>query len=886
MKKRFITFAACLLASNVATASDVPEMWNGTEYNKSIPTVKSILGYPIGKKITSHADMITYFKALEHAQPNRIKIQEYGTSWEGRKLIVAAIGKENNIKSLDSFAQNMQLLSSSDKAPSLVEKLPASVWLGYSVHGNEISGTDAAMMTAYHLLAAKNDDTVNSILENTIVFIDPLQNPDGRTRFTSRYYSTVGLEHSNDRLSAEHNEPWPSGRSNHYLFDMNRDWLALTQPETKGRVEKMNHYRPLVVIDLHEMGGDQSYYFAPAAKPINPHMTEQQVENMALIGKNIGTHFDKNGFDYFTREIFDAFYPGYGDSWPTFYGASASTYEVSSSRGEVFRKKSGEVMTYRNTVRRHFVASIATLEGASKNRKKLLNDYVNYQKTAIEEGKKDKKSRYYILSDQANRYGAHKLANLMTLHDVNVQVANDKFKACGVRYPAGTYFIDSAQPKRRFVKTTFDKQVNMSADFVNEQERLRSRKLSNQIYDVTGWSLPLMFGVNVQECGKAPTKSSSIFLAATPLVGEVKNKSAKFGFIVPWLDMSSGKFLTKALRSGLVVKSADQAFTLESGDVYPSGSLIIENHSNDENLPNLVEAISKETGALVVGIDSSWVTKGPSFGSNNTPLMVAPKIAMAWDEPVSSLSAGHVRYVIEQEFNYPVTAIRTSTLSWANLKNYEVLILPNGYYNQALGKSGADNIKSWVKNGGVLITLAGATKFAANPDIGLLDTKRELAYKEADSVYEDTNKATVKGVLLTSKKALVESAENKEEKPDYVAGVLANVEVDQEHWLTVGVNENVVGPAFGNDIYKPIELASGKNLAWFSSEEKVLASGYLWAENKKQLAYKPFLIHQPMGNGMVISFTQDPTTRAYFDGLNIMFINSIFRAAANARVLR
>lgn len=886
MNVRCIAVAISIFTSSNVLAANNIEMWKGTFYNPEVPTVESVLGYKIGTKITSHADMVTYFRALEKSKPNSIKVKRYGTSWEGRELIVAAIGNDNNVKNLESFAGNMQALSSSSKTSTLIKKLPASVWLGYSVHGNEISGTDAAMMTAYHLLAAKDDVTVNKILNNTLVFIDPLQNPDGRTRFTSRYYSTVGLIHSDDRLSAEHNEPWPSGRSNHYLFDMNRDWLALTQPETRGRVKEMNHYRPLVVIDLHEMGGDQSYYFAPAAKPVNPHMTDEQVENMALIGKNIGVHFDNNGFDYFTREIFDAFYPGYGDSWPTFYGASASTYEVSSSRGEIFRKSSGEVMTYANTVKRHFVASIATLEGASINRLKLLNDYVEYQKSAIKQGKENKKSRYYILSDKTNRFGSHKLAALMTEHDVEVRVASQDFKVCGQNYSAGTYYIDSAQPKGRFVKTTFDKQVDMSKDFIKEQERLRSRKLSNQIYDVTGWSLPLMFGVEVQECGRKPTKASTQFVAGTKLDGKVINRSSAFGYVVPWTDMASGQFLTEALRSGMVVKSADQSFTLESGEKFPAGSLIIERHSNSDELTNTIERIAKNTGAIVQGIDSSWVTNGPSFGSNNTPKMIAPKIALAWDEPVSSLSAGHVRYVIEQEFNYPVTAIRTSTLGWANLKSYDVLILPNGYYDRVLGKSGADNIKRWIKNGGVLVTIDGATKFAANPKIGLLDTKRELAFKKSESLYKASEDATVEGVLLTSRKALVESAENSKEKPDYVAGVLANVEVDQEHWLTVGVKSNVVGPAFGNDIYKPIELASGKNLAWFASEDNVLASGYLWAENKKQLAYKPFLMHQPMGNGMVISFTQDPTTRAYFDGLNIMFLNSIFRAASHARVLR
>jgi hypothetical protein len=274
--------------------------------------------------------------------------------------------------------------------------------------------------------------------------------------------------------------------------------------------------------------------------------------------------------------------------------------------------------------------------------------------------------------------------------------------------------------------------------------------------------------------------------------------------------------------------------------------------------------------------------------------MTAPNIAMAWDEPVSSLSAGNTRFVIERQFNYPVTAIRTNTLKSANLSNYQVLILPSGDYKELLGISGAENIKQWVKRGGVLITLGSATQFAAEHDIALLDVKRERAFKDnkddksnaAKEVKEVEGESMVDGQLFTTKNALVSASENPKEKPDFVAGVLANIEVDQEHWLTAGVHNKLTAIAYGSDIYAPIKLASGKNLAWFTDAENVLASGYLWAENKKQLAYKPYLIHQPMEQGMVIAFTQEPTTRAYLDGLNIMLMNTIFRAAAHAKPLR
>jgi hypothetical protein len=883
------------ITSVSAYQSNGYDMWPNVIYSDEIPTHQEILGYKVGEKITSHSDMLDFFYALEKSAPKRIKLFEYGRTWEGRKLIYLAIGSEENLNNLGNFSSDMRALAdprftNKSQVNNLISKLPGSVWLGYGVHGNEISSTDAAMMTAYHLLAAP-DETVNrNILANTIVFIDPLQNPDGRSRFTNRYYETVGLEGSADRLSAEHNEPWPQGRSNHYLFDMNRDWLALTQPESQGRVKAISHYLPLVVIDLHEMGGDSSYYFAPPAQPLNPHMTQTQIENTTLIGQNNGKHFDQFGFDFFTREIFDAFYPGYGDSWPVFYGAAASTYEVSSSRGERFQKATGELLTYKDSVQRHFVASISTAEGMADNREKFLKDFYQYQVSAIAEGKANKNERVYIFPNKRDKAGNHRLATLMAAHGVEVNQADKNFKVCGKHYPAGSYYIDTAQPKGRFAKTALTKQVNMPEAFIKEQERRRARKLDDEIYDVTGWSLPLMFNIDTNTCGSAIKVVHHRINADDKLKGEVKNTDASVAYIVPWGDMSAGRFLTAALRKGLTIKSADKAFTLNNETKYPAGSLIIEKRTNSAELFNDITTLAKQTGAVVTGVDTSWVTQGPSFGSSNTVTMPVPKIAMAWDEPTNSLSAGNTRFVIERQFNYPVTAIRTSTLISANLSQYHVLILPSGNYQKVFNKNAIANIKSWVNNGGVLITLGNATRFAADINTGLLDVKLEQAYKKAGKAKkitkEDKKKSTIAGRLLNSKAELISAIENTEDKPNYVAGVLTNVEVDQEHWLTAGVHHSVAAMVVGNDIYTPIKLGSGKNVAWFKGKDKVLASGYLWEEVKQQLAYKPFLIHQPMGKGMVIAFTQEPASRAYLDGLNVMLLNTIFRGAAHASPLK
>ncbi|GAA5217088.1 M14 family zinc carboxypeptidase [Corallincola platygyrae] len=865
------------------------EFWPGAKYDPAIPTFKQVLGYNAGERISNHSAMLRYFEALERVAPDRIKLHHYAVSWEGRQLIYAAIANPDNLAKLDEISSTTLLLAdprktSSSQAKKIIKQLPASVWMQYAVHGNEISATDAAMFAAYHLLAAPEDAVNKTILANTVVFIDPLQNPDGLERFTSRYYATVGMEHSADRISAEHNEPWPRGRFNHYLFDMNRDWLAITQPESKGRIAAFNKHKPQVVVDVHEMGGDQTYYFAPAAKPFNPYMTKTQIANMDAIGRNHAKHFDALGFDYFTREIFDAFYPGYGDSWPTFYGASASTYEIGSARGHNFLRKDGKLLTFWDTVQRQFVASISTAEGTAIAREKILYDFYQYQVNAIAEGKKSKE-RVYIMPNTTNREGNHRLATLMAEHGVEVKQASEDFKACGVSYKAGSYFIDTAQPRGKFVTMTFTDQVDMSVEFLKEQERRRTRNLDDEIYDVTGWSLPMMFNVETNTCKKAVSADSVLVAANKKLEGELINPDAKVAYLVPWGDMAAGRFLTSALRAGIKLKSADEAFVLDGKTRYPGGTLIIEKAANDDALVAKLGEIAQQTGAIVEGVDTSWVTQGPSFGSGKSVNMIAPKIAMAWDEPTNTTSAGNTRFVIERQLGYPVTAIRTKHLASADLSNYQVLVLPDGNYGKALGKSGAANLKQWVEAGGVLIALGTANRFTTDTDNGLLNVQREFAYREEASAgsEEESDESKVAGQIFEKREDLANAIVEPETSPDFVTGVLANIEVDQEHWLTAGVAEKLVTVAVGNDIYTPIKLDSGKNLVWFAGKDEVLASGYLWEESRAQLAYKPVLIHQPMGDGMVIGYTQTPTYRAYVEGLNVLLTNSIFRAAAHAQ---
>lgn len=888
----FSTVFFCLFNS-VSFSQEDFEFWPNATYDPDIPSIEDVLGYSPGERITWHRDAIKYFEALAQAAPDRVVINEYARSWQDRELIYVVISSPENLAKIDSVKAGMQQLSDpretdAGDASVIISDQPAVTWLSYGVHGNEISSTDASMLTAYHLLASRSDSRVADIMQNTVVIIDPMQNPDGRDRFIHQFTTAEGLTPDSDRNAAEHDEPWPGGRTNHYLFDMNRDWFIQTQPETQGRTKSMLEWYPVAYVDAHEMGSDGTYFFAPEAVPFNPHLAEEQTANLQLFGRNNARWFDEFGIDYFTREVYDAFYPGYGASWPSYFGSVAMTYEQASTRGLVFRQYDGNEVRYRETVRNHFVTSLATAETVANNREKFLNDFYSYRVTAIEEGQ-DEDVRSYILPVQADQAAVNKLTGLLSRQDVEVNRALSRFSACGESYEAGSYVIRTDQPAKRFIRTLMDLDVPMAEDFLAEQERRRADNLPDEIYDVTGWSLPLMFNIKSDTCNRVP--NGDFELAGTELVqaGIVEGGQARVSYIVPWGEATAVRFLANALQAGLAVKSNDKAFT-NVGNQYPSGSLIIDVADNSANLFSTVTAIAEKTGARVVAVNDSWVTDGPSFGSANVVRHNEIKIAMAWDEPTASYSAGNTRFVIERQFDYPVTPVRVDRLRTANLNRYQVLILPvmNGAgYKRALGKAGIDNIKTWVRQGGVLISLGNATRFLADPEVDMLAVRRERAVVEIEDIPNtDTDEATVEGQYLSEIEAYDDQVAALEDNPYSVSGVLVRADVHPEHWLSAGVAAELNVLVRGSDIYTPIRINDGINVARFQGPDDLLASGYLWEENRKQLAYKPFVISQSSGAGEIVAFTQDPTVRAYLDGLNVILMNAIFRASAHARPSR
>lgn len=883
--------AALLCWTSISAAQDDFRFWTDDDYDPAIPSIEQVLGYAPGDRITWHKDAIRYFEALADAAPERVQVVEYAQSWQGRELIYVVLSSAENMARIEEIKAGMQRLrdprqTPSDAAAAIIDNQPPVTWLSYGVHGNEISSTDAAMLTAYHLLASRGDERVADIMADTVVVIDPMQNPDGRDRFVHHFNSSVGLRPDSDRLSAEHDEPWPGGRTNHYLFDMNRDWFIMTQPETRGRIAALQEWYPVVFVDAHEMGGDSTYFFAPEAIPYNPHLAADQTESLQLFGRSHARWFDEFGLDYFTREIYDAFYPGYGASWPSYYGGIAMTYEQASSRGLVFRQYDGNDLTYAYTVRNHFLTSLSTAETVAVNREKFLTDFYDYQVSAIEEGEQEE-NRAYLFPLQNDQAAVTRIAGLLTRQGVEVSRAIEEFDACGVDYSAGSYLIRADQPSKRFVRTLLEPQVSMEDEFLAEQEERRANNLPDQIYDVTAWSLPHMFNVDMDICNRVPTGEFEAAGAGLFIPAEVQGGEASVAYLVPWGSAPAARLLAKGLLAGLEIKSNDLAFTNLDRE-YPAGTLIVDVADNPGDLYETMSELARETGAEVVAVNDSWVTEGPSFGSGNVVRFNAPRVAIAWDEPTLAYSAGSTRFVIERQFDYPVTPIRTDRLASADLDRYQVLLLPltaGGSYGSAFGEAGVENLKNWVSDGGVLIAMGNATRFLADPEVDLLAVRRERAVVEVEAGEEEEG-ATVAGTYLTEEEQYRQSTVALEDDPYAVSGVLARADVHPEHWLSAGVAPVLNVLIRGSEIYTPIRIDDGVNVARFQGPDELLTSGYLWEENRRQLAYKPFVLSQPRGAGQVIAFTQDPTVRAYLDGLNVILVNAIFRGSAHARPVR
>jgi hypothetical protein len=866
-----------------SVSAQAPPLWPGAKYDAAIPTIKSVLGHDHGEVITPPEGVAQYLQALQKAAPTRSRLIEYARSWEGRPLWLFVVGSPDRIAKLEQVKTDLQRFADPRRTPAadadrLLGQLPVVVWLIHGVHGNEISSADAALAEAYHLLASQGDAGVDAVLRDALVLIDPMQNPDGRARFV--FQNLLGRAASADPApySAEHDEPWPGGRSNHYLFDMNRDWFAQSQPETRGRIRIGLEYVPQITVDLHEQGGDNAYYFAPPADPLNPHITKSQIAAWDLLGRANGARFDERGWPYYIREVYDAFYPGYGDSWPTFQGSIGMTYEQASARGLAFSRSDGDTLTYRDGVMHHFNAAITTAITAARNRERFLREYLEYRRSAIAEGERGPVREYLIVPGQ-DLSRADLLAKNLATQGIEVRRAEEPIKLSSRTLPAGTYIVSNAQPTARMIRNLLDPKTDQPAEFIRKQEERRKMRLNDQIYDITAWNLPMLFDVELL------TSPSAITVKAAPVSSQYDAPAAvrplaagKVGYLVPW-GSAAAALSADALRAGIRIRSVGGAFT-HNGRRYPIGTAFIRNAENPSDLNARLGALVSKHGAEAVPIDSTWVDEGTSLGSNDVQALKAPRVLLVWDTPTATLSAGWSRYVLERRFGQNVTAVRTSSLGRVDFSDYDVMVMPSGNFAGTINDSVLNRIKDWLRAGGTLVTIAEASRWATGPNVGLLDTQTLLKDGRADVPPPPSgggggggsgNNTPPKPAEFDYDKAIQPDRERPASQP----GAILRVTLDTNHWLTAGHDADGQVMIEGNRVFAPIKLNSGRNVAVYATKDKLIASGLIWPDAQDILVQKAFLMHQPFGQGHVVAFAEEPNYRAFTEATMLLFMNAV-----------
>jgi hypothetical protein len=813
---------------------------------------EEFLGYKIGTRYTPHWKVVSYFQYVTQTLPTMVKLQQYGETNEHRPLYLTYISSEENMRNLENIRQNnLRLANLAKDKMAPVEETPVIVWLSYNVHGNETSSSEAALLTIFALTDPKNAQT-KEWLKNTVVIMDPCVNPDGRDRYVNWFNSIVGTQYNPRLDSREHREPWPGGRTNHYNFDLNRDWAWQTQIESQQRIVQYNQWMPQVHVDYHEQGINQPYYFAPAAQPYHETITQWQRDFQVTIGKNHAKYFDKNGWLYFTKEVFDLFYPSYGDTYPIYNGAIGMTYEQGGggAGGLGADTDEGDTLTLYDRAIHHFTTSLSTVEIASLNASSLIKEYRKFFNNAVSGAVGEYKA--YVIKNTPQ--DAERIAALLKLLDKNgIQYGTGSGAGKGFNYHTGKeeaftitngdVVISAAQPRATMVRVLFEPQ---------------SKLVDSATYDITAWSMPYVYGVNAyaskQSINTAPGK-----ILADPVQNAVADA---YGYVIRWQGVSSAKAVTQLLKQGVKVRFSEMPFEL-NGQSFARGSVIVLKKGNDKfggTLPQLVAKACTENNVKVNTVTTGMVDKGFDFGSSKVHPVKAPKVALLTGDGVGSNAAGEVWHFFEKELNYPITLINAADISRAKWSDIDVLIMPDGNYRFLGEKSTADQFYQWIRSGGRVVALESAVGQLSRQEWSILKLKKD---DEKDTVGKKDPYVSLR------------SFENRErdEIPATTPGSIYKVDIDNSHPLMYGYPAYYYTLKMDNLVYDFMK-EDGWNAGVIKKDSQL--AGFVGYKLKKKLKDGLVFGVQDIGRGAVSYITDDVLFRNFWENGKLMICNAVF----------
>ncbi|QOI97133.1 MAG: zinc carboxypeptidase [Flammeovirgaceae bacterium] len=812
----------------------------GVTYNPAIPTPQSVIGHEVGEWHISHDRLVNYMYALDGAS-DRITLEVTGYTHEARPLLLLTVTSPKNHQNIEAIRnQHLQLTDPSRSGNLDIKSMPAVFYMGFSIHGNEASGSNAALLAAYHLAAAEGKE-IEEYLTNTIILFDPSFNPDGLHRFSSWVNSRKSKVISADPADMEHNEPWPGGRTNHYWFDLNRDWLVAQQPESQARIKKFHQWKPNVLTDHHEMGTNATFFFQPGVPSrVHPLTPEKNQELTRKIGEFHAKALDNIGSFYYTQEGYDDFYYGKGSTFPDVQGAIGILFEQASSRGHAQESVNG-VLHFAFTVRNQFTTALSTLKAVNALREDLLTHQREFFKNAVTEAAKDPvKAIVFGSKDKARAYH---LAEIMMHQQIDVYTLPSSQTINGKNFDAESGFVVPLnQPQYKLIKGMTEK---------------RTQFKDSIFYDISTWTLPLAFGMDYEELKVAPAlgqKLTELKMPAGKLVGEV----AQYAYVFEAYGYYTPRAVNRLLQNGIRVKVATDPFYHPSGKKFERGSLLVtvaDQGKVADQLQYHIREIIEKDGIDVYSFNTGLDYKGVSLGSGTFQVLRKPEIALLVGDGVSANDAGELWHLMDVRMHMPVTALPVDVLNRTNLNRYNTIIFSAGNYS-GITDATKERLKTWVQNGGVIIGFDNALTWLTTAGLGKFDLKKDEA---SDKKTEQTRAY-----------ADIEEYRGAQQSP----GAIFEATVDLSNPLLYGYTGTKIPVFKDNNLFMEKSKNPYGNPVVYGSSP--LLSGYISNPNYSKLKNSSMAGFTALGRGRVIGFTDNLAFRAFWFGTTKLFTNAVF----------
>lgn len=799
-------------------------------YNPQIPTPQNVLGFIPGEWHVSHDRLLMYMNKLAEVSP-RIQIENRGFTYEGRPLILLTISSEENLARIEEIREQHVSLVEKNSESLNTEDMPVVINQGFSIHGNEPSGSNAALLYAYYLAAAEGEE-INNALENTVILLDPAFNPDGLQRF-AYWANTNKSENINpDPQDREYNEIWPGGRTNHYWFDMNRDWLPVQLPESQARIATFHKWYPNILTDHHEMGSNSTFFFQPGIPSRTHPLTPQLNQDLT---REIGTYhaaaLDEIGSLYYTEENYDDFYYGKGSTFPDINGSIGILFEQGSSRGHAQETDNG-LLTFPFTIRNQFTTALSTLKAAQNMRKDLLD----YQRNFFKNARESAGNGAYAFGNSKDPASAYKLAEILKRHKIEVHEASGDFSENGKVFEKGSaYIVPKNQRQHRLIKAMFERRTEFE---------------DSLFYDISAWTFPLAFNLDYTENASMENAGEKIENLKMP--SPELPRESDYAYLLNWNNYFAPKALNMILEKGLLAKVAMEDFSL-NGKNYGYGTIMIPVQNQKLEKTGLYEFLSKvsEESGVEISEIGTGMTTGINLGSNQFRALKPQKVALIVGGSITPYDAGEIWHLFDQRYDMQITKLDVRDLDDADLSKYTDIIIPDSRDN-GLDKKHARKLKEWTEKGGSVIAYRSAVNWLKKNDfIDFKSRKNELKAKDVSFGQQ----GDFKGAQV-------------------IGGAIFEAEIDRSHPVAFGYKDDKIAMFRNTTIFIEADEQSYNNPIRYT--ENPLLSGYISKPNLDSIASTVPFKHKSLGRGEVLIFTDNTNFRAFWYGTNKLLMNAIF----------